>query len=257
MPRIRRPVAGPLRAGRRTAPLEMRMPCSRKPGALVILAVLPLAGCRVPNADQLAIGGEIDLPSVSDTLVEESLPEGKTLTGQPTPVPLNRVSWNPIRFEVPGDRPPHRESYARQRWFAGAPRARGAYPTPLTALDPSPHRWDDRVDDQWLVVQSFVEDIIRAPFLAIDATDDSDHVRGGEFPYARARRGPWLGEIVGSTMPGDPLAPRPEPGTTPGEPGVIRRFAPLGDRPDAPAEPRPAGADAPGADTKPAPEGSR
>lgn len=234
------------------------MPFLWKPAALATLCVLALGGCRVANNDQLAIGGEVELPGAGGALKDESLPRDRTLTGPPAPVPLNRAAWQPTRFEVPGDRPPHRETYARQRWFAGAARARGEYPTPLTALDPAPHAWDDRVDDQWLVIQSFFEDVIRAPFLIVDAADDADHVRGGEFPYARARRGPWLGEIVGSTMPGDPLAPRPSPEAMPGEPGVIRRFAPVSDRPETTAPGSPAGAQpvSPPANP-PAEEGSR
>lgn len=129
-----------------TNPVDASEPANpRKPlrwSASVALS-LPLAflpGCVSERVDELTIGEEVRLEAVDAAHSEEMLSES------PSVASLDRSDWAPVRFAVPIDGVDNRWAPRRRRIGPDAtPRRRGAYPTPLTAIDPAPRDWNTTV----------------------------------------------------------------------------------------------------------------
>ena len=99
-----------------------------------LLAALVATGCATPDNDRLTLGTTAD-PVVVFPAIEQGAPITDA-TG-PSITSLDRSGWEPMAVVVPNDATEHYPHFTRlqPRYDKGTARARGQYPTALTALE--------------------------------------------------------------------------------------------------------------------------
>jgi len=102
-------------------------------GVGVALGALLLGGCAAERAEPLSLGETVRLEAIDPERVRDPLDEERSITT------FDRSGWAPVVFAVPIDE--RVTPGAPSKRLAGpnpTPRRRGAYPTPLTAIEPAP-----------------------------------------------------------------------------------------------------------------------
>jgi|GEM_PF-2222135 len=92
-----------------------------------------LAGCMSHHNDRASLGDSVRLDAI-DGQWTEPRPEG--VADSPSLIGHTRENWPVVQFEAGVDGVSHRPTYATLRTGPTAtPRARGEFPTPISALD--------------------------------------------------------------------------------------------------------------------------